>query len=824
MSGVLLKYAEVILPLPLEKAFTYSIPDELSGKVSEGFRAVVPFGKKKIYTGIILKIHAEAPDYSPRNILDIIDDHPIINENQRVFFQWIAGYYMCTLGEVVNAALPSALKLSSESFVGLNPEINPDNININDREWELLRTLKTNDLSIRDVSELLSLKRPQKMLKDLSEKGYINLFEKVKDKYRPKIIKKIRLLIEYLEEDKLKLIINRLESKPKQQDVLLSYLKEVPILENPDSNKKGIAKSTLLTDGISPSSVKTLIKNHVFEEFVEKVSRLASTSANASLDIRLSPVQENAKSEILKSFESQNITLLNGITGSGKTEIYIELIKAQINRGEQVLYLLPEIALTTQIIARLHKIFRDDFGVYHSKYSDNERVEVWQKVLKKEYQFVVGVRSAVFLPFENLGLIIVDEEHEPSYKQFDPAPRYHARDAAIYLATIHQSKVLLGTATPSLESYKNALDGKYALVELNERYGAAYKPKLSFANMSKERKQKKLKGNFSSQLVDEIQKSLERKDQVIIFQNRRGYASYIACENCATVLKCPNCSVSLTYHQYNNKLVCHYCGHNRTMYTDCLHCGSKELKQVGFGTEELEEELKILFPDTIVQRMDLDTTRNKYGYQKIIEEFEDRNVDILVGTQMVSKGLDFDRVNLVGIFDTDRMIHFPDFRSHERSYQLITQVSGRAGRKSKNGLVIIQTNDPNQPLLKRINHNDYRSFYQGEILEREKFHYPPFSRMINIIFKHKDKKTSSQAANFYFHEIRKQLSNQRIIGPVEPLISKIRNLYLSEVTLKLDKQGINLPIIKDYLKSVEKMMKSKPIFRSVSLVFDVDPI
>jgi len=819
-----LKYAEVILPLPLEGTFTYSIPDELNGKISEGFRAVVPFGKKKIYTGIILKTHAETPDYSPKYILDIIDEHQIINENQLAFFQWMAGYYMCTLGEVVKAALPAALKLSSESFVGLNPEIDPDNIQINDKERELLKALKTNDLSIKDVGKLLGLKKPQKILKDLSERRYIDLFEKVKNKYQPKIIKKIRLSGKYLEENELKSIIDRLELKPKQQDVLLSYLRKVPVIENPDSNKKGLTKSTLLTDDVSPSSLKTLIKNKVLEEFEEKVSRLASTPADSLRDVQLSPAQENTKSAILKSYKQQNITLLHGVTGSGKTEIYIELIKLQINRGKQVLYLLPEIALTTQIITRLHKVFGNDFGVYHSRYSDNERVEVWHKILKKEYQFVVGVRSAIFLPFENLGLIIIDEEHEPSYKQFEPAPGYHARDAAIYLSTTHPSKVLLGTATPSLESYKNALDGKYALAVLNERYGEAYKPKLSFANISKERKQKKLKGNFSSQLVDEIQRSLERKEQIIIFQNRRGYASYIICENCTTVPKCLNCSVSLTYHQYNHKLVCHYCGYNRATYTSCLHCGSKELKQVGFGTEELEEELKILFPKAIVHRMDLDTTRSKYGYRRIIEEFEEGNIDILVGTQMVSKGLDFDRVNLVGILDTDRMIHFPDFRSHERSYQLITQVSGRAGRKSKDGLVIIQTNDPDQPLLQRVNHNDYRSFYQWEVLERERFHYPPFSRMINIVFKHREKQISFQAANFYFHEIRKQLSHQRIIGPVEPLISKIRNRYLHEITLKLDKQGINLPIVKEYLKSVKKMMKSMPAFKNAELVFDVDPI
>ena len=444
--------------------------------------------------------------------------------------------------------------------------------------------------------------------------------------------------------------------------------------------------------------------------------------------------------------------------------------------------------------------------------------------MENEVSFVVGVRSAVFLPFNQLGLIIVDEEHEPSYKQHDPSPRYHARDSAIFLATLHKAQVVLGTATPSMETYKNVDDGKYGLVELLERYDGAYEPSISFINMIKAKKQKRLQGNFSTNLVDEIEKSLERKEQVIVFQNRRGYASYISCDNCGTVPKCPSCSVSLTYHQYNHKLVCHYCGFNQSMYSDCLHCGSTELRQIGFGTEELEEELKLLFPSAIIQRMDLDTTRSKYSYHRIIEAFEEGEIDILVGTQMISKGLDFGRVNLVGILDSDRLIHFPNFRSHERAYQLITQVSGRSGRKSKEGQVLIQTNDPDQSLLHRIKNQDFSSFYRWELTEREHFHYPPFSRIITITFKHRDKHISFQAANFYFHEITKTMVNQKIVGPVEPLIGKIRNQYLHEITLKLDKHGINLPAIKEYLKAVEKMLKSMPAFKGVGVVFDVDPI
>ena len=820
-----MNFLEIILPLPLPGTFTYSIPNEFSGRVFPGSRVVVSFGKKKIYTGIVFKLHNDSPaGYQAKELLDVLDEHPVVNEHQLKFFQWMSHYYMCSLGEVINAALPAALKLSGESFVGINPEIDPHETDVDDREWELLKVLKTNDLTMKDAGEILGLKQPQRVLKQLSEKGFIDLFEKVKDKYQPKKVKRIRIADAFLEKGMLEGLINELESKVRQQDVLLAYLRDVPVLDNPDSNNAGILKSRLLAEDISTSSVKTLIKNDILVESEETISRLVSSNLKVHRSIRLSRQQEHCRRQIISSFEKHNTVLLHGITGSGKTEIFIELIKEQIGQGKQVLYLLPEIALTTQIIARLHKIFDNSFGVYHSRYSDNERVEVWQKVLSKEYKFVVGVRSAVFLPFSDLGLIIVDEEHEPSYKQFEPAPRYHARDSAIYLSTIHKAHVLLGTATPSLETYHNALDEKYGLAELTSRYGEAYSPTMEFANVNRERKQRKLKGNFTSVLVEAIRESLDNKEQVILFQNRRGYASYITCDNCSTTPNCPNCAVSLTYHQYNNKLVCHYCGYNQGMYSDCLHCGSTELRNVGFGTEELEEELKLLFPQAIIQRMDLDTTRSKYGYQRLIEEFEEGNVDVLVGTQMVSKGLDFDRVNLVGIFDADRMIHFPDFRSHERAYHLIIQVSGRAGRKSRNGKVIVQTNDPDQELLQRARNDNYRAFFQWEILERERFHYPPFTRLINVTFKHLEKTVSFQAANFFAADIRKNLRNQRMIGPVEPIVGKIRNMYLHEITLKIEKQGINLPDVKGYLRSVEQMMKKMAAFKSVSVIFDVDSI
>lgn len=818
-------YAEVILPLPLHGTFTYHIPPELISKAKIGSRTIVQFGAKKVYTGIIFKIHDQQTNsLKPKELLDILDDQPIVNQVQLDFFTWMANYYMCSIGEVINAALPSALKLSSQSYVGINPTVEFEDLELSDREWSLLSTLKGNELSMNDVGLHLGLKHPQRFIKELSEKGYVDLFEKIKDRYQPKKEKRIRISPTFETETTLEDLLKKLETKTKQIEVLLAYLRHVPLLEDQKANAEGVSKSVLLKEEISKSSLITLIKNKVFIEWEVIVSRLEKAENTKSGTITLSEVQAVVKEDLTASFQQHRSVLLHGATGSGKTEIYISLIQDQIKQGKQVLYLLPEIALTTQIIARLHKIFGNTFGVYHSRYSDNERVEVWQKVLNQEYHFVVGVRSSVFLPFKNLGLIIVDEEHEPSYKQFEPAPRYHARDAAHYLATLHDSKVLLGTATPSLESYQNTIEGKFGMVELSERFGSASDPEILFVDLTKERKQRRIKGNFSSVLVEAIETSLQRKEQVILFQNRRGYASFITCQNCGNIPKCANCSVSLTYHQFNNKLVCHYCGFNQPMISDCNSCGSHDLKNVGFGTEELEEELQILFPNAIIQRMDLDTTRSKYGYQRIIEDFEEGNIDILVGTQMVSKGLDFDHVNLVGIFDTDRMIHFPDFRSHERAYDLIMQVSGRAGRKSEHGKVIIQTNDPGQPLLEKVRSGIYKHFFQWESLERERFGYPPHTRLIKIIFKHRDKTVCFNGATFYIKELRKNMGNQRLIGPVEPVIGKIRNLYHYEILLKLDKKGIKLSAVKEYLWACEKMIHQLPAFKSLGVVFDVDPV
>lgn len=754
----------------------------------------------------------------------MVDQTPVVTAEQLSFFEWVSDYYMCSLGEVVNAAVPAGLKISSESYLSINPDIDVEELELTEKERIIINHLQSGDVTMNDMGKLLDIKSPYAHVKKLKEKNAIQVFEKVKDKYTPKQETWIRLTGHYAQEDQLNLLAAQLETKKKQLDVLLTYLKMVPILDDPSSNDEGISKKHLTNTGISISSLKTLTKNGVFEEWKKTVSRLDTLADTSQITVNLSTQQQQARDEIFQAFESKSTVLLHGVTGSGKTEIYISIIQDILESGGQVLYLLPEIALTTQIIKRLTRVFGKTFGVFHSKYSDNERVEVWQKVLQGEYNFVVGVRSAVFLPFNDLSLIIVDEEHEPSFKQYEPAPRYHARDAAIYLAAKYHAKVLLGTATPALETYKNALEGKYGLVSLESRFSNVDLPEVTFADLIKERKQRKIKGNFSSVLLGALKDILERNKQAILFQNRRGYAPYLTCDNCGYIPKCPHCDVSLTFHSYQNLLICHYCGYKSEVLSECVQCQSTEIKTMSYGTERIEEELELLLPTARIRRMDLDSTRSKYSYQKIIDEFEAGDIDILVGTQMVSKGLDFGNVELVGVFDADRMIHFPDFRSHERAYQLIHQVSGRAGRRDVRGQVVIQTNDPMQPLLAYLRRQDYIGFYRSEILEREQFRYPPFYRIIQITFKDPDKQVVGDAARYYGGILRKQLGDHRVMGPVEPMVSKIRNQYLFEITVKFEKQGINLRALKEFLLNSRNMLQSQRLYKSVRVYFDVDPV
>ncbi|MCP4458781.1 MAG: primosomal protein N' [Cytophagales bacterium] len=816
-------YASVILPVPLPKTFSYQVPVDVPVQV--GSRVIVQFGPKKIYTGLVANLTDTPPsDGNFKEIIEVLDADPIIDPIQISFFNWIARYYMCTLGEVSNAAIPAGLKLSSESFIHLNPDSEWQDTDFTEREETLLNHLAEGEISLKEAGDILDLKHPQAVVKSLADRRVVHLFEKVKDKYQPKFMRRIRLAEQWRNEEMLEGLFTELAKKPKQEDVLLSYLREVLALEKPKANQRGMAKSKLAIES-STSSIATLVKKGVLEEWSQVISRLPEMDDEPPQIPTLSDIQQLVLKEINSNFESQQTVLLRGITGSGKTEIYLSLIKNELDKGKQVLYLLPEIALTTQIILRLQKVFGNNFGVYHSHYSDSERVEVWNKVLKKEYQLVVGVRSSVFLPFSNLGLIIVDEEHESSFKQFDPAPRYNARDAAIYLALLHKSKTLLGTATPVIDTFHKALSGKFGLVELDERYANVTLPKVELIDMRVVRKRKELKANiFSAQMLQEIGFALEKKEQVILFQNRRGYAPFVSCDDCGHVMGCPNCDVSLTYHQLQNKIICHYCGHNIYMPQECPECGLNHMKSSGFGTEQLEDELQPFFPDATMQRMDLDTTRNKNSYQRILTDFENGETDILIGTQMVSKGLDFDKVNLVGIFDIDRIIHFPDFRSHERAYQLITQVSGRSGRKSGEGKVFIQTHDPDHVVLQKVLKEDYRHFYTGEIWERENFNYPPFYRLIKIIIKHKELNILNDAAIFMANNLRQHLTPDRINGPTDPVINRVRNMYLKEINIRVETEGINIQGLKDFLIIAREEVNAVKTFRSVRVIFDVDPV
>lgn len=819
-------FAEVLLPVPIPKFFTYRVPSGYNDAIQTGQRAIVQFGDRKVLTGVITVIHDKPPtEYEAKYILELLDDFPVINEQQFKLFEWIAGYYMCTLGEVLNAALPAGLKLSSESMVQKHPafSLNESDQPFSDNELTLLKRLEQESLKYSDITKLLNIKHPYSIIKSLIGKEAVIVYEEVKEKYKPKTEKKIRLTGHYLDAKTLEELFETLASKPKQESVLLKYLQEVPVFQDTALNQAGVNKKKLLANDISASSLETLVKNSVFEEFDVIVSRFESDEGTDTAYIQLSEQQKHTQKEILEKFSTHNITLLHGVTGSGKTEIYINLIKQALEGGSQALYLLPEIALTTQIVQRLKKIFGNTMGVYHSKFSDNERVEVWTGVLTGRFKFVVGVRSAIFLPFDNLGLIVVDEEHDASYKQQEPAPRYNARDVAIMMGQKQHAKVLLGSATPAVETYYQAQQGKYGLVKLDKRFGEAQLPTVVLADMGQERKQKTVKGEFSRTLLKSIEEALQKKEQVIIFQNRRGYSPMVNCEDCGWVPKCVNCAVSLTYHQYRHALVCHYCGYKESLPHQCPTCSSSRLRTVGYGTEKLEEELKLQFPEANIQRMDLDTTRSRTGYETIIDQFEKGETNILVGTQMVTKGLDFDHVSLVGIFNADRMMHFPDFRSYERAYQLITQVSGRAGRRDKPGTVVIQTSSPDHSLLSTILKHDYGAFYNNQLNDRYVHHYPPFTRLVEITVKHTDKKKCRTTATILTETLRGRLQGVRVLGPGEPMISKIRNQYLMNILIKIPRGNADLAGIKHSIQElIDKLLKDKE-HRNNRIITDVDP-
>nr|WP_290427005.1 primosomal protein N' [Algoriphagus limi] len=820
-------FADVILPVPIPRMFTYKIPRNLYSEIQIGARVIVQFGRKKILTGIIGKVHNKPPQaYEAKAILEVLDHQPSVNPLQIRFWAWMAEYYCCHIGEVMHAALPSGLRLSSESRIQVNPNFDKENspYPLDEREEKILDALENqSELSYDDCEKVLGIKTIHPILKSLVTKEAILIFEKVQEKYTPKIETRIRLRSNLAQnKEALEELFAQLSGKVKQESILLKYLRNVPVFQKPELNEKGLDKSTLLEEGDSESSLKTLIKNGVFESFKVVVNRLEEIQPERTAS-ELSPIQQEAVDSIKSQFEEKQTVLIHGITGSGKTEIYIRLIQEVLESGSQVLLLLPEIALTTQIVSRLQEVFGSQMGVYHSKYSDNERVEVWNGVLSGRFSFVVGVRSSLFLPFDSLGLIIVDEEHESSYKQFDPAPRFHARDAAIMLGYFHQAKTLLGSATPSFESYFNAQQGKYGHVELHQRFGDAQLPEFYLADLGADRRKNLLKVDSTRLLREKIQEALDKNEQILIYQNRRGYSPYVQCEDCGWTAECVQCDVSLTYHQFSEELRCHYCGYKEKVPTSCPACGSTQLSTKGMGTERIEESLSLLFPEARLGRMDLDTTRNKYGYQRILDEFGAGQIDILVGTQMITKGLDFGRVTVVGIWDGDRILNFPDFRAGERAFQQITQVAGRAGRRSVKGQVVIQTRNPEQDIYAKVIAGDYKNFFRVEMAERKQFYYPPFVKLIKITTRHADFKTAEKAAIALHREMAQIAVKKIVLGPERALIGRIKNQYQFESLIKLDRSGATQQEFKKRLAEILEELQARSEFRSVRWIIDVDP-
>jgi primosomal protein N' (replication factor Y) len=812
-------YIDVILPIPLQKLFTYSITEAEASFLKVGMRVAVPFGKSKIYTALVQDIHKDKPlVYDAKDIHQILDDEPIVNEQQLSFWTWISNYYMCTLGDVMRAALPSAFLLESETIISKNEKKQISDSDLKDDEFLVYEALHhQSSLKIHDLVNILDRKNVLPVIKRLLEKEAIHLEEEIYEKYKPKWVRYVKLHPDFSSESVLQQLLDDLGRAPKQKQVILA------LFSLSAKTKKPIKVSDLSEESQSSSAIiKTLIDKGILEEYHIKTDRIEYQGDDNESSKQLNSYQTKALSDITQSFKKQNVTLLHGVTSSGKTEIYVKLIEEVLSKGKQVLYLLPEIALTTQLVSRLQNYFGEQVSVFHSKYSIHERVEVYHNLLNnsEKTNIILGARSSIFLPFSTLGLIIVDEEHEQSFKQYDPAPRYHARDAAIVLANMHQAKTLLGSATPSLESYFNAKQNKYGFVELKTRYNDVLMPDIELVDIKDKDKRKRMKGHFSDRLIEEMTETLEAGQQIILFQNRRGFSPIVECNTCGNAPQCPNCDVSLTYHQYRNELRCHYCGYHSAMLQNCMACGSPELDSKGFGTEQIEVEVKALFPKNKVARMDLDTTRGKYGYEKIITSFEQQEVDILVGTQMLTKGLDFRNVRLVGIMNADNMLNFPDFRAHERSFQLMLQVSGRAGRTDTRGKVLIQTFNPHHKILQQVSSNDYLSMFNEQMDDRYSFKYPPIYRLIKITLKHKDFNRVNQASDWFAKSLRLVFSDY-VLGPEYPPIARIRNQYHKNILVKIPTRQ-SLSKTKEAIIKINNSFHNIKDFRAVRVILNVD--
>ncbi|WP_224491030.1 replication restart helicase PriA [Robertkochia flava] len=815
-------YTDVILPIPLAHTFTYELTSDQATLLKPGFRVAVPFGKNKIYTGLVYKVHRKMPvRYEAKPIDQVLDDGPVVTGEQLKHWEWIADYYMCSLGEVFRAAIPPALLLESETLVVRNDSFDGDESTLKDEDWLVYEALQYQSvLKVHEVASIIDRKHVLPVLKRLISQGVIKVQEEVFEQYKPKLVRYVKLKEAYNSDEALQALLETLHRAHKQKKVVLTLFQLLAGAEEQVALKTLEEKS-----GVSPSVVKSLLDKGILEDYYLKEDRIGFDGGTTESSKQLNPYQEQALEEIKDHFRSKDVVLLHGVTASGKTEVYVKLIEDALQRNEQVLYLLPEIALTTQLISRLRMYFGEQVAVYHSRYNANERVEVWQHILDagEKAQVVLGARSAMLLPFSRLGLIIVDEEHESSFKQFDPAPRYHARDAAIVLGMMHGAKVLLGSATPALESYYNAKTGKYGLVEITRRHGNVLMPDIELVDIKEKHRKKRMKGHFSDRLLEEIEACLEEQGQVILFQNRRGFAPILECQTCGHSPQCPNCDVSLTFHRYKNQLRCHYCGYHIAMQHSCMACGSSEVDTKGFGTEQIEEELRALFPQVKTGRMDSDTTRGKHGHEKIINKFEEREIDILVGTQMVTKGLDFANVRLVGVLQADSLLNYPDFRAHERTYQLLQQVAGRAGRSKERGKVIIQTFDPLHQVLQQASMNRYEDMVSDQLNERRQFRYPPFYRLIKIVFRGRDYNRVNEAGEWFSRALRSGFkgSSVEVLGPEFPPVARIRNQYHKHLIVKIPLSG-NLRASKTMLKKIGKSYEAIANFRNVRLIFNVD--
>lgn len=817
-----MKYIDVIIPLPLAGTFTYLVPDGLEDSVRIGMRVVVPFGVKKMYTGIITLLHTHKPElYEPKEIICLLDSEPILRRPQLKFWEWIGEYYMAFPGDVYQAAVPAGLKLESETLVTVNPDFEAESV-LSAKEQLVLDILSEGKpVSVNELTKAGNFKDVMPVLKKLLDKHAVEIRESVAEKFHARKQAFVRVHAEVRSEEGLRRVFDQIQKTPKQLALLMKLIDVTnclrPIADNEVSKKEFLEKS-----GCSEAVLQALVKKSIVEIYDKIIGRLDMSETETASLYGLNSFQQQAKSEIEHQFVEKQVVLLHGVTSSGKTEIYAHLIDEVLKSGKQVLYLVPEIALTTQLTTRLKRVFGNKLGVYHSKFSDAERVEVWNNMLKDEnIQVILGVRSSIFLPFRQLGMVIIDEEHEPSYKQYDPSPRYHARNAAIVLASMHAAKVLLGTATPSIESYYNAVSGKYGLVKLTTRHEELELPEIEIIDTKDAYKRKMMEGNFSDQLLLRIREALARKEQVILFQNRRGYSPYLECKACAYIPKCKHCDVSLTYHQHVNSLNCHYCGYTEPYKPVCPVCNTPGLQTRGFGTEKIESDIQQIFPEARISRMDLDTTRNKKSYAQIITDFELHKVDILVGTQMVTKGLDFEKVSLVGILNADNMLNFPDFRAFERAYQLMAQVSGRAGRKNKRGKVVLQTNSPDHPVIHQVIRNDYEALFNSQCEERMQFKYPPFYRMIQIELKHKELDKVLLASKVFANMLQ-QVFSQRVAGPVVPSVSRVQNMYIRYFVLKIEMEA-SPSKAKALLKELVNQLLSDVRFRTIRIQMDVDP-